>query len=94
MYVAVYSQLINVKPSLKWSICKNDVVLARGKLDLEHLQMCVELHEGQGNAQLLSSLMSSIRNANTENRDKSLVAINVTVCTLSSEKWGRVPRGM
>ena len=78
--------------SKKWSICMNDVVQARGKLDLDNLEMTIDLHDQPVNAALMKATIINIQQATVQGRDTSLVALNVKSCTLPNEKWGRVPR--
>ena len=70
----------------------NDVVQARGKLDLDNLEMTIDLHDQPVNAALMKATIINIQQATVQGRDTSLVALNVKSCTLPNEKWGRVPR--
>ena len=76
----------------KWSITKNEAVLGRGKLELENLEMQIEVNSGPHNETITKAMMESIAPRNRQGRDKSLVSLALTACTLSREVWGRVPK--
>ena len=72
------------------SITHNKTFLARGKLQIEELQMSIELENKAHNK--ANDIMCAIVKANREGRDKSIVSLAITPCSLSSEVWGRAPK--
>ena len=69
------------------SITHGSTVLARGKLQIEELQMSIEVDNKAHNK--ANTIIRSIVNANREGRDKSIVSLSITPCCSSSEVWGR-----
>lgn len=71
---------------------KGQVVLARGKLDIEDFEMQIEVNTGLHSNTLTQAIMESIASRNIQGRDKSLVSRALTSCSLGSEVWGRGPK--
>ena len=74
----------------QWSITHGNTVLARGKLQIEELQMSIEADNKAHNK--ANAIICSIVNANRQARDKSIVSLSINACRLSSEVWGSAPK--
>ena len=76
----------------QWSLVKGAVVLARGTLDIEKFEMQIEVNTGPRSNTLTQAIKESIASRNRRGRDKHLVSLALTSCSLGSEVCGRVPK--
>ena len=91
----------NIKPRWpdqkgEWSICRGEFCFARGKLNVEKLEMEIELNAAgyliEG-VSYVTKMRDDLINANNENRDKCIAVLNVKILDTVREAWGRRPKG-